>query len=394
MTGRSRTPVRRLRQDLDTRPFLVIWEVTRACDLVCVHCRAEAIPDRDPLELTTAEGRHLLDRLAAYGPPYPLVVLTGGDPFARDDLAELVAHASARGLSVALAPSVTPRMTRRALDELREAGAKAVSLSLDGATAATHDGFRGVDGVFDATLEAARWVREAGFRLQINTTVTRATVDDLPGILRHVGDLDAFLWSVFLLVGTGRGRELQALGPGGTEDVLHALYDASSYVRIKTTEAPMYRRVVMQRNTTGARSPGEVAELFGLGDRYRRLRSGFDGWVEERQMPERTSRPPLDVNAGRGFAFVSHTGTVTPSGFLPLPAGSVRDRPFREIYADAPLMRRLRRPETFGGRCGRCEFREVCGGSRSRAYAASGDAFAEDPACPYEPARTAPLTAS
>lgn len=384
MSQRPPTIVRNLRHDVDQQPFIVIWEVTRACDLVCQHCRADAVHERNPFELSTDEGRALLDQIARFGPPHPLVVLTGGDPFMREDLADLVAHGTARGLNVALSPSVTPRVDRDVLAELRAAGARAVSLSLDGPDAATHDGFRGVDGVFDATIEAAHVVRELGFRLQLNTTVTRSTVDGLPDVLRHVVDMDAFLWSVFFLVTTGRGQQLQPLDASQTEDVLHWLVDVSHHVAVKTTEAPHFRRVVLQRAAQAAAGTAPAAR----GPVHARLRQGLDELRSSRTLADRVPRPPIDVNAGRGFAFVDHVGGVYPSGFLPLPSGSVRERSLVEIYREAPLFRALRRPEGFGGRCGDCEFRTVCGGSRSRAYALTGDPLAEDASCVHQP-RTA-----
>lgn len=384
-TTRATPAVRTLRHDANLQPFIVIWEVTRACELVCAHCRADAVRDRHPLELTTAEGMALLDDLATFGPPHPLVVLTGGDPFERSDLVDLVRHGTAKGLSVAVAPSVTPRLTRDALAALKEAGTKAVSLSLDGATAASHDGLRGVDGVFAATLEAAAMVRESGLRLQLNTTVTRATVLDLPGVLRLSLELGAALWSVFFLVPTGRGERLAALDADETEDVLHWLHDVSRFVAIKTTEAPHYRRVVLQRTAAGE----DPAATSRLGTLYRRLQAATSA-ARPAPRRERPARPPLDVNAGRGFAFVDHVGAVYPSGFLPVPAGSVRTDPITTIYRESPLFRLLRQPERFGGRCGRCEFREVCGGSRSRAYALTGDPLAEEPACIYRPAVAPP----
>jgi AdoMet-dependent heme synthase len=372
--------IRTLRHDPDEQPFIVIWEVTRACGLVCQHCRADAIRDRHPAELSTAEGRRLLDELASFGPPRPLVVLTGGDPFEREDLEELVAYGTAKGLHVSLSPSVTPRLTGPTLARLRDAGAKAVSLSLDGATAATHDGFRGVDGVYEATLDAARTIRGLGLRLQLNTTVTQRTVAELPAVLRHAIDLDAALWSVFFLVPTGRGGSLDALDAHETEDVLHWLHDASRLVAIKTTEAPQFRRVVLQRRRDDASEPPATGPLYGeLRDASADLLTAS---APERR---RTPRPPLDVNAGKGFVFVDHLGSVYPSGFLPLPAGSVRHTPITELYRRAPLLRQLRDPDRFGGRCGRCEFRGVCGGSRSRAYATTGDPLGEDPTCSYEP---------
>jgi radical SAM protein len=385
MSPKPRTVVRSLRHDADQHPFIVIWEVTRACDLVCQHCRADAVRDRHPLELTTDQGHELLDQIARFGPPRPLVVLTGGDPFERDDLADLVAHGTKRGLSIALSPSVTPRLDRSALQTLRTAGARAVSLSLDGADATTHDEFRGVDGVFDATLRAARMVREEGMRLQLNTTVTRSTVRQLPGVLRHVLDLDAFLWSVFFLVTTGRGATLQPLDATETEDVLHWLADVARHVPVKTTEAPHFRRVVLQRATRGT---DNLVRDFRLGPTYLSLRDELDDMLHERPVAERVPRPPLDVNAGRGFVFIDHVGAVYPSGFLPVPAGSVRDRSLVDLYRNAPLLRRLRRPDDFHGRCGICEFAPVCGGSRSRAYATTGDPFADDPACSWQPAAT------
>ena len=370
--------LRQLRHDPDQRPFIVIWEVTRACDLACIHCRAEAIPERHPLELSTDQGRRLLEQIESFGKPPPLVVLTGGDPFVRPDLPDLVAYARELGLSVALSPSVTPRLTRAVLAELRAAGAKAVSLSLDGSTAARHDGFRGVDGVFEDTLEAAGWVRELGMRLQINTTVTASTAPDLADVLAIVDDVDAFLWSVFFLVGTGRGQHLQPLDAEETEDVLHFLVDASRHVRVKATEAPHYRRVVMQRLSEGAKPTGPL---------YRRLCDRLEALAPALRHDDRQLRPPMNVNAGRGFVFVSHVGVVYPSGFLPLAAGSVREQPLPEIYRASGLLRSLRAADEFGGSCGACEYREVCGGSRSRAFAMTGDPAAEDPSCAYRPAR-------
>jgi radical SAM protein len=348
-------PVRSLHLDVHDRPFLVIWEVTRACELACRHCRADAIRQRHPLELTTDEGRQLIDDLAALGPPRPILVLTGGDPFERDDLTQLVAHAASAGLTVALSPSVTPSLTRERLADLRAAGASAVSLSLDGATAATHDGFRGVGGVFDATLEAAATVKELGFRLQINTTVTAGNAHELPAILDHVEALEAGLWSVFFLVPTGRGEGLVPLAAEEVERVLHWLADVADRVPVKTTEAPHFRRVLLQRPAAGAGGP------------------------------RGRTRPPLDVNAGRGFVFVDHLGTVYPSGFLPVGVGNVRATPLTEIYRTAPLLRSLRDPDAFTGRCGVCEFRNVCGGSRSHAYAVSGDPLGDDPTCVHLP---------
>ncbi|MDQ1538096.1 MAG: AdoMet-dependent heme synthase [Actinomycetota bacterium] len=379
-------PVRYLRHDIAERPFIVIWEVTRACQLVCTHCRADAIRARNPFELTTDEGRRLLDDLASFGAPRPLVVLTGGDPFERPDLAELVAHGTKIGLSMALSPSVTERLTREVLVELHEAGAKAISLSLDGATAQSHDAFRGVDGVFDATLEAAHTVRDVGLRLQINTTVTKGNVHELPQLLTSVLDLGAALWSMFFLIPTGRGKELQPLTAAEEEEVLQWLHDISDLVAVKTTEKPHYRRIAIQRAAVGAINQDELDEAFPLGPLRSQLRAETARLLAGQERERRRPRPPIDVNSGRGFAFIDHVGMVYPSGFLPTSVGSVRDQSFPEIYRGSELLQSLRDPDTFGGKCGRCEFRAVCGGSRSHAYATSGDPLAEDPSCVYQPA--------
>lgn len=402
--GRStgeRTAVRRLRHAPEERPMIVIWEVTRACALVCLHCRADAQHRRNPHELTTAQGRALLDDLAAYGRPLPIVVLTGGDPFERPDLADLVRHGSSLGLHMALSPSVTPRLTREVLDELHTAGAGALSLSLDGATADTHDAFRGVPGVFDATLRAAADVRDAGFRLQVNSTVTRANVHELPELLRTVIDVGASLWSVFFLVPTGRGELLQPLGPAQVEDVLHWLHDVSDLVAIKTTEAPHYRRVAIQRARArvagapaaaggadrpgGSGGPGGPGGAPALGELHRQLTDAVAPLRAQRHTATRRPRPPIEVNSGRGFAFIDHLGEVYPSGFLPHRCGNVKDAGFRDIYQSSPLLHSLRDPAQFHGKCGACEFRDVCGGSRSHAYAVTGDVLASDPTCVYVP---------
>ncbi|TFC79641.1 radical SAM/SPASM domain-containing protein [Cryobacterium cheniae] len=374
-------PVRLLHHDAAERPFIVIWEVTRACQLVCTHCRADAIRSRNPFELSTKQGKELLDDLAAFGTPRPLIVLTGGDPFERPDLPELVAHGTGLGLSMALSPSVTPKLTRSVLVELHDAGAKAISLSLDGATAASHDAFRGVNGVFDDTMVAARMVREVGYRLQINTTVTAANVHELPSILKTVLELGTTLWSIFFLVPTGRGKLLQALSADQVEEVLHWMHDVSDLVAIKATEAPHYRRIAIQR--------AGVADLdatFPVGPLRAELRRDTADLLTGDEPKRRAARAPIDVNSGRGFAFVDHVGLVYPSGFLPVAVGCVRDQPFSEIYRDAELLQDLRSPDKFGDRCGRCEFRTVCGGSRSHAYAVTGDPLAADPSCAFEPA--------
>jgi AdoMet-dependent heme synthase len=374
--GRS---VRVLHQDVSERPFIVFWEVTRACGLACLHCRATSVPNRDPLELSTEEGRALLDDLAAYGAPRPIVVLTGGDPFERPDLEELVRHGTSQGVPVALSPSVTPRLTRSRLSGLRDAGASAVSLSVDGADPETHDHMRGIPGVHAQTLAAATVVRDVGLRLQVNTTLTASNVRELPDLLAWVIGAGVSLWSVFLLVPTGRGERLAALDAGEVEEVFHWLHDIGGHVPVKTTEAPHFRRIAVQRAAVD-----DVDAAFPPGPLRVQLRRRTTELLGD-SPPRGRRRAPLNVNAGRGVAFVDHQGNVYPSGFLPLSVGSVRDRPLSEWYRQSPLLRALRDPDGFSGRCGSCEYRQLCGGSRSRAYATSGDPLGDDPACGYAP---------
>ncbi|MBU6533122.1 TIGR04053 family radical SAM/SPASM domain-containing protein [Streptomyces mayonensis] len=375
--------IRRQRHDAAQRPFIVIWESTRACPLACRHCRAEALPDRDPRELDTSAARRLLRQVAEFGHPAPLFVITGGDPFQRPDLTDLIAHGKEIGVRVAVSPSGTPTLTGERLRAVRAAGAVGLSLSLDGSTPALHDSFRGVPGVYDWTLDAWDTARALGMKVQINTTVTRHNLRDLPDIVRLVADHGAMLWSAFFLVPTGRGRRLDPLTAAEVEDVLNFVYDMGRTVPAKTTEAHHFRRVALQRQILARTGDDPVATL-GLGPLYRELTERADT-LGLREGERRVRRPPLDVNAGRGFVFVSHTGTVHPSGFLPLDAGNVRRTPLPEIYRGSRLFTGLRDTDRLGGRCGRCEFRRVCGGSRSRAYGATGDPYAEEPWCGYVP---------
>lgn len=371
------------KQNVRERPFIVIWEATQACPLACLHCRASARPDRDRAELDTDEAIDLMAQIAALGRPTPLFVITGGDPFQRPDLELLVRRGTELGLPVSVSPSGTPTLTRPALAVLHAAGARAVSLSLDAATADGHDIFRGVPGVWDLTMNAWNEAADLGLKVQINSTVTKHNVHDLPKIAAQVRDRAALLWSVFLLVPTGRGQALRSLDAAQTEDVLNVLYDLGQTIAVKTTEAHHFRRVCLQREALARRGDDHV-RVLGLGSLYRRLRDDLDSRGPTGH-PGRVRRAPLQVSAGNGFAFVSHRGDVHPSGFLPIPAGNVRQRSFVDIYRDSELFTALRDPARLGGRCGACEFRAVCGGSRARAYAVTGDIWAEEPACAYQP---------
>ncbi|MFB6282234.1 MAG: TIGR04053 family radical SAM/SPASM domain-containing protein, partial [Haloferacaceae archaeon] len=351
--------------DTGERPAVLIWEVTRACDLACKHCRAEARPERHPDELSTAEGKRLLDAARRFGEDQ-LVVLSGGDPLYRDDLLELVEHGVERGLRMTLTPSGTAALTGDRVRALADAGLRRMAVSIDGGSAAAHDAFRKEAGSFADTVAAARAAREAGLPLQVNTTVCAETVDELPAVRDLVADLGAALWSVFFLVPVGRGRTLDPIPPDRAERVMEWLVDVAREAPfgVKTTEAPHYRRVALQRRAAA----GDGADAAG---------TDADGGAVERR---------TGITAGDGFAFVSHVGDVYPSGFLPEAAGNVRETDLVEIYREAPLFERLRDPDALGGKCGACEYRRVCGGSRSRAYARTGDPLASDPLCPYVPA--------
>ncbi|MCL4819503.1 MAG: TIGR04053 family radical SAM/SPASM domain-containing protein [Vicinamibacteria bacterium] len=353
--------------DFERAPFLVIWEVTRACALACVHCRADAIARRDPRELTTEEGFRLIDQVRSFGTPPPLLVLTGGDPMWRRDLAELVRYGTAAGLSVALTPSGTAMPTRKRLAELKDAGLARVAVSLDGPDPETHDAFRRVRGSYANTVKIIEAVAELGLPLQINTTVSRRTLPTLRAMAERVADFPLVLWAVFFLVPMGRGLSLEQISAQECEQVLEFLDDLSYRVPfgIKTTEAPHFRRIQATRHDPSR----------GAGASRRPLRA------------------PRAVNDGNGFVFVDHVGDVCPSGFLPMPRGNVRDGRLVATYRHDDVFRGLRDADALGGRCGRCEFRAVCGGSRSRAFAKTGDAFAEDPLCAYQPAAARPVAA-
>ena len=361
--------------DFAVSPFLVIWETTQACALACRHCRASARPERDPYELSTEEGMRVADQVAAMGTP--LLVLSGGDPVNRPDLFELVRHGKKRGLRMATIPAATACLTRELVFELKAAGLDQMALSLDFPRPELHDGFRGVPGAFAKTLEAVSWAHEAGLPLQVNTTVCGETAPYLEEMAGFVQGLGIVFWEVFFLVPMGRGSVLQGLGASECErlfDVIYRVQKKGSFV-VKVTEAPHYRRHVAQREMKEAgqspRPAGEVA---------------MPARLTQSEGPGHTvGLAPRGVNSGNGFLFVSHRGEIFPSGFLPIPVGNLRDMTLAEAYRQTSLFRRLRRPELLKGRCGRCEFREICGGSRSRAFGLTGDAFETDPWCSYEP---------
>ena len=364
--------------DLDARPILVFWETTKACGLACRHCRATAVPRPIAGELTTAQAGRFVESLAGFGTPRPVLIATGGDVLMRGDLDALLDRARVSKVPVALAPSVTPLLTDKRVAELRCAGVKVASLSLDGATAATHDGIRGIDGHFERTVEAIRMLRRAGMTVQVNTVVMRETAEELPAVARIVKESGASIWELFFLIRTGRGKELAELTPPENEDVCEFLVDASRYgFVVRTVEAPFFRRIVSRR-TTGAARAGDARP----GPLYRRLATALRA-----ELGEPTSRVRAQTKGtrdGKGIIFVGHDGEIYPSGFLPLPLGNVTRDGLVDVYREHPVLRRIRAAD-FAGRCGICSYRHLCGGSRARAYAATGDPLGEDPACAYQP---------
>lgn len=336
------------------RPFLVFWEVTRACALACKHCRAEAHPRRDRDELNTAESLELINQLGELAPP--MLILTGGDPMMRRDIFDLIRAADAQGLRVGLSPAATARLDNIDFNQLREAGVARMSLSLDGATKQTHDTFRQVAGTFDRTIAAVYRAREAGIPLQINTTLTQSNLNEFDAFRDLMFELRPAMWSVFVLVPTGRAQANEVPEPAALEKIFEQMADLtkSAPFSIKTTEGHHFRRVLAQR-----------------------------GMLNSRQ----GMRTPLGIRDGRGVMFISHTGVVSPSGFLPFDCGNVRNTAPATIYREHPLFVSLRDSNALGGKCGRCEFRTICGGSRARAFGITGDPFAADPSCIYQPSK-------
>jgi AdoMet-dependent heme synthase len=357
----------------DQAPFIAIWETTQACALACQHCRAEADDQHHPDELSTAEGQALIDQLQAMGTK--VVVFSGGDPLQRDDLEELIRHAVSRGLRVGTIPAATERLTRDRVQSLADAGLHQMAMSLDAASATAHDGFRGVDGCFERTMTGAAWAKELQLPFQINSAFARWNRNQLEPLAALVNELGVVFWEVFFLVPTGRGADMAGLQVDDYRQLFASLYAIQQRVPfiVKITEAPHYRMFVSEAERFRAQGDLTAAET-----RIQNLLA--------RELGPRRSlgQAPGGVNSGKGFLFISHTGDIQPSGFLPLTLGNVRRNDIAAIYREHPVLRELRDSQRLGGRCGRCPYRELCGGSRARAYARSGDYLAEDPDCWYQ----------
>lgn len=361
-------------RDFDKDPFIVIWELTRACQLKCLHCRAEAQYKRDPRELSFEEGKNLIDQIHELN--NPMLVFTGGDPLMREDVFDIAKYAIDKGVRVSMTPSATPNVTKEAIEKAKEIGLARWAFSLDGHTAEIHDHFRGTPGSFALTMERIKYLHEVGLPIQINTVISRYNYEYLDEMAKLIEELDCVLWSVFFLVPTGRGQEKDMISPVEHEKVFLWLYNLSKRVKfdIKTTAAQHYRRVVIQQKMREAKERTEdIQYLDAL------TQQGLTGSIDG------LGRAPKGVNDGNGFVFISHVGDVYPSGLLPVKAGNVREQSLGEIYRESPIFQSLRNPNLYKGKCGQCEFRYVCGGSRSRAYAMTGDYLESEPFCVYIP---------
>lgn len=362
-------------QDYNENPFIVIWELTRACELKCLHCRAEAQYRRHPLELNFEEGKKLIDDIHSMN--NPMLVFTGGDPLMREDVFDIAKYAVDKGVRVSMTPSATPNVTKEAMEKAKEVGLSRWAFSLDGPNAEIHDHFRGTSGSFDLTMNAIKYLHELKLPIQINTVISRYNYDHLDEMAKMVEDLECVLWSVFFLVPTGRGQEKDMITPVEHEKVFQWLYDLSKRVSfdIKTTAAQHYRRVVIQ-NKMREKTSQSTGPIIKYKDA---LMKGATGKIDG------LGRAPKGVNDGNGFVFISHIGDVYPSGLLPIKAGNVRETSLPTIYRESEVFTSLRNPDMYKGKCGVCEFKHVCGGSRSRAYAMTGDYLESEPFCVYIP---------
>ena len=352
-------------------PRLIAWEVTRSCPLACKHCRAAAQPTPYPGELTTDEGKRLLESIASFA--RPTMILTGGEPMLRPDIYQLAGYAHGLGLPVVMAPCGM-YVTAESVTRMLKAGISCISISLDGATAESHDEFRGVRGAFDAAMRAIEIARSGGLAFQINTTVTQRNVDELPALLEMAARLRAVAFNPFLLVPTGRGKELagEELAPEDYEKTLRWLAEQSDRrdIHIRVTCAPHYTRILREhRKTTGCDA---VATRVVPPHEHPGQAPGAKGCL-----------------GGKTFAFISHVGKVQICGFMDIVCGDLRQTgfDFRSIWEGSEVFRKVRDPASYRGKCGVCEYRRLCGGCRARAFAMTDDYLGEEPFCVYQPSR-------
>ncbi len=351
-------------------PFIVFWELTRACMLACKHCRAKAVTRRDPRELSTEECFDLIDEIAEFAKP--MIVFTGGDPLMREDLFDIVSYASKK-FRVSIAFSGTELASFERLEELKRAGVSRIAVSIDGLES-LHDEFRGIKGTFRKSVEVLKIAKDVGLSFQINTTVFKQNIAELPKVAKLCKDLNADMWDVFFLVPTGRAKVDLMPSAQEFEDILCWLYDLKKFMNVKSSAAVHFRRIEVMRDR------GEMPKVSEL---YYRLLNETKEFGEAKSVKKTDSR--AFVTDGRGMFFISHIGEVYPSGFLQISAGNVREKSVREIYENSEIFVKLRDPNNLKGKCGVCEFRFICGGSRARAYALSNDYLAEEPCCIYNP---------
>lgn len=376
--------------DFNVSPFVAIWETTRACDLACVHCRAAAQSRRSQFELTTEQGFTLINQIADLKPK--VFVITGGDPLKRDDVYDMIAYAKAAGLEPSVTPSATPLLTPEAIKKMKDNGVTRLAISLDHYIREDHDNFRRVPGSFDLTIRAIEAARDNDIPVQINSTVSKRTAADMPKLAALLSKYsNVVMWSVFFLVPTGRAKTGDMIDATEVETLFGDLYEISKSVpfNVRTTEAMHYRRYVMQRMMAeqGKTTDSLIDPNTGLID----ASTIFMGNIARtkpigvQMQTGAITRAPKGVNEAKGFVFISHIGDVFPSGFLPLKAGNVKKDSLVTLYRESELFRSLRDTNNLKGKCGECEFRELCGGSRSRAWSVTGDVFASDPICTYQP---------
>ncbi len=360
-----------MKLDFNRSPLIVFWEVTQACDLACRHCRAVAMPDPHPRELTTREGKKLIDKIAEFEIA-PILIYTGGDPLKREDIYEFVAYGVDKRLRVAMSPSGTPLVTKERLKKLYDSGLRRISFSLDGSNRFIHDAFRGVNGSFDYTMNGVKWSIELGMDVQVNTTVTKWNYGDLESIAKLLSSYEIVMWDVFFLVPTGRATLWDMIPPSLVEEAFERLYKISQKYSftIKTTAATHYRRFLIERMESQGMeiSPDKVKGAYSDGGSPHY--AGFTTGVTD----------------GRGIMFISKTGDIFPSGFLPIRTGNVREDDLIKVYQEHQVFKDLRDPEKLKGKCGACDFKEICGGSRARAYGITGDYLEEEPYCVHVPA--------
>lgn len=377
-----------MEQSVYPSPRLIFWETTAGCNLECIHCRRITVADQLlPQDLSTQEAFDMIDEISAFAKP--IFILSGGEPLFRRDIFEIARYATDAGLIVALATNGT-LIDAAVAAKIQESGIRRVSISFDGADAPTHDIFRG-KGAFELALRGINHLKDIGMPFQINTTVAKHNVHQMPETLAFAKSLGAAALHLFLLVPVGCGVEIaddQMISSEEYETVLSWMYDAEMQggIELKATCAPHYFRIARQRQAEDRRNGVVHTQLDSMQRQRHAGRTdkvnGHPGGHGGRSGMNAMTKGCL---AGTGVSFISHRGEVFPCGYLPLEAGNIREQPFQEVWEDSPLFAQLRNPELLGGKCGVCEFINVCSGCRARAFGVTGDHLEEEPFCTYVP---------